>query len=177
MPATNNDSHWPRYVEVAAGMHVPELVQVRDDSGDYVVEVDVVPDAGRLVAQGVRVTRKPGGPAVTGEGLRAVQVASLTRRAIGRLLEVSERDGKQAVTKRRKLHPDDVPRLRENGPTTETLDWVAHLYRLALVTGEPPTKAVETALDIPRSTAGRWVAAARERGLLGPAEGAGRAGG
>ena len=75
------------------------------------------------------------------------------------------------------MYPAIAARLRENGPTTETLEWVAYLYRLGLLRGDPPTKLVEQAIAIPRSTAGRWVAAARAAGLLGQSEGAGKVGG
>jgi len=70
-----------------------------------------------------------------------------------------------------------VQRFKATGPTDESLWWVAYVYRLALVAGEPPTKTVEQALELPRSTAGRWIAAARQRHLLGESEGAGKAGG
>jgi len=67
--------------------------------------------------------------------------------------------------------------LSEEGPTDRVLLWVAHLYRLGLAIDYNPTKAVEENLKVPRSTAGRWIARARERGYLEPAEGQGRAGG
>lgn len=38
-------------------------------------------------------------------------------------------------------------------------------------------QAVQESLQLPRSTAGRWIAAAREAGYLGPSEGMGKAGG
>jgi len=67
--------------------------------------------------------------------------------------------------------------LSEEGPSDRVLLWVAHLYRLGLAIDYNPTKAVEENLKVPRSTAGRWIARARERGYLEPAEGQGRAGG
>ncbi|MGI8868763.1 MAG: hypothetical protein ACR2F6_07920 [Mycobacteriales bacterium] len=76
-----------------------------------------------------------------------------------------------------RLSDEDIARLKAAGPTEDTLKWVARSYRLALILGEPPTRAVERDLRVPRSTAGRWVALARERGHLGAAEGAGKAGG
>ncbi len=52
------------------------------------------------------------------------------------------------------------------GPTDEALQAAATVYRLAHACGEPPTKAVEDRFGLTRSTAGRYVAKARERGLL-----------
>ena len=69
--------------------------------------------------------------------------------------------------------PSDVAAA---GPTDEALWWVAHIYRLALVKGDAPTKRYEL-MALPTSTAGRWVTLARQRGFLGPAEGPGKAGG
>jgi transposase len=55
------------------------------------------------------------------------------------------------------------------GPSDEDLRAVADVYGLAFVTGGAPTKTVMERLGLPRSTAGRWIKMARERGLLGPA--------
>ena len=46
---------------------------------------------------------------------------------------------------------------------------LADLYRTALANGDPPTQTAADALGVPRSTVARWVAKARERGLLGAA--------
>jgi hypothetical protein len=70
--------------------------------------------------------------------------------------------------------PDDVA---EHGPTDRALRWVAHLYRYGYAVSYNPTKAVEETLKLPRSTAGRWIAAARTAGYLAPSEGMGKAGG
>lgn len=165
-------------VVVSEALAMPTLTTiVCADLNGFGVEVEVVPDAGRLVAQEVRVTRLPGGPAVTGEAIRAVPVAMLTKCAAGYVVQVTDHGDHIEMSGGRTLYPKIAERLRENGPTTETLEWVAYLYRVALLVGDPPTKAVETVLGIPRSTAGRWVAAAREHELLGRSEGAGKAGG
>jgi hypothetical protein len=56
------------------------------------------------------------------------------------------------------------------------LRWVAHIYQFAVAVGAKPTKWIEESFGLSRPTAGRWIAAARERGFLGPAE-LGKAGG
>ncbi len=59
---------------------------------------------------------------------------------------------------------------RQGSPLTdENLHQVAELYRAAVEHGDPPTQTVADAMHAARSTAARWVAAARERGFLGPA--------
>jgi hypothetical protein len=73
--------------------------------------------------------------------------------------------------------PEVVEHMRSAGPVPSTLEAVAYLYRVAVLMGEPPTKAVEETLGLARSTAGRWVAQARQEGFLGPAETPGKAGG
>jgi hypothetical protein len=156
---------------------MPKLTVVKQEINGYAVEVDVVPEAGRLVAQAVRVTNLPGGPAVTGEAIRSVPVAMLTKLAARHLMQFTEHEGYTEWEPGLTLDSATVARLRENGPRTETLEAVTYLYRLALLVGDPPTKVVETVLGVPRSTAGRWVAAARKHGLLGPSEGSGKAGG
>ncbi|MDP1793698.1 MAG: hypothetical protein Q8K63_06125 [Acidimicrobiales bacterium] len=54
--------------------------------------------------------------------------------------------------------------------TDEALRYVARMYRVAVITGAPPTKSVGELLGMTPSTASRWVMAARVRGFLGMAE-------
>jgi hypothetical protein len=56
------------------------------------------------------------------------------------------------------------------------LELVARIYRQAMSRGEHPTRAIEQALNLPRSTACYWLAAARRQGYLGAAESRGRIG-
>lgn len=150
-----------------------------EDFEGFDVAVTVVPSDGRLVARSVEVRQRDGGPPVTGEVIRRVPVASLVRQAGGwvNFVEKFHPNGRPAVMKRRMIDKEGVDRLRQAGPTDEALDWVAYVYRVALVLGNPPTGSVENVFELARSTAGRWVALARERGFLGKAEGAGKAGG
>lgn len=73
-----------------------------------------------------------------------------------------------------KTAPDDVA---EQGSTDRALRWTAHFYCYGYAVSHNPTKGVEEMLKLPRSTAGRWIAAAREAGYLGSSEGMGKAGG
>jgi hypothetical protein len=61
-------------------------------------------------------------------------------------------------------------RPRQGSPLTDdNLRQVAELYRVAVERGDPPTQTVADAMHVARSTAARWVGAARKRGFLGPA--------
>lgn len=173
------DQFWQRHRLVAPGLGMPNEVPVVAEVNGYDVEVLVVAENGRLVAREVRVSRRPDGPPVTSEVIRSVPVAELTKKAARHVfgLEEEESPGSWRMTPISKISESDAARFREAGPTSWTLENVADVYRIALLVGEPPTKAVETTFGIPRSTAGRWVAAAREQGFLGHAEGAGKAGG
>jgi hypothetical protein len=180
MTKSTSEQFRERFVTVLPGLVMPKKVTVPAAVNGYDVEVDVVPEGGRLVAAEVRIRQQPGGPPVTGEVLRAVPIATLTKLAAAHVLEVEEDVQSGGVVtgyNSRSLTPDVVANIRAAGPTDESLRWVAHLYRVALLMRERPTKAVETALGLPRATAGRWVALARDRGQLEPAEGAGKAGG
>jgi hypothetical protein len=170
-----------RRVAVGPGLTMPATVTVTaEDVHGYDVEVvvaaETVAEHGRLVAREVRIRQRDGGPPVTGEAIRAVPVAALTHYAATHLW-VAEQKGGHVEEKLLRMNDELAARLREAGPTTETLKWVAHLYRVGLLTGSPPTVGVEQTLNVPRSTAGRWVAMARRRGFLGAAEGPGKAGG
>ena len=81
-------------------------------------------------------------------------------------------------------NPDDrepwgltAPDGASKRPNERGLAWVAHLYRYGRAVSYKPTKAVEEGMKLPRSTASRWIAMARDMGYLGPSEGPGRAAG
>ncbi len=60
---------------------------------------------------------------------------------------------------------------RSGSPLTdEHLGGVAEMYRAAVDRGDPPTQTIAESKNVTRSTASRWVAAARKRGFLGPAK-------
>jgi hypothetical protein len=61
-------------------------------------------------------------------------------------------------------------RPRRGSPVSDAnLRQVADLYRAAFRRGDPPTRTIADEMHIARSTAARWVAKARDRGMLGPA--------
>lgn len=118
---------------------------------------------------------------VTAATLRAVAIDKLMRLAVAEAMqegdlqadgafEPQERTtsaGRDAFYER---YRRGARRPRRGSPLTdENLQQVAELYRAAVKRGDPPTETVSEQLHIARSTAGRWVAAARKRGLLGPA--------
>jgi hypothetical protein len=58
---------------------------------------------------------------------------------------------------------------RSGAPLSDdVLRRVADIYRAAHAAGDPPTRTVMLAFNVSRSTAGRYVQRARERGFLGP---------
>ncbi|MFD1546012.1 hypothetical protein [Nonomuraea guangzhouensis] len=62
--------------------------------------------------------------------------------------------------------PNDVA---QQGPTDRALQWVAHMYRLAVAIEMAPTKTIQEEFGLSRSTAIRWVMSARAKGFLGEA--------
>lgn len=157
-------------ISIAPGLDLWREVNVHAmDYKGYDIDVCVIADGHKLVAQEVRVTRRPDGPPVTSEALRTVAVAAFVRHSI----QASSDPAWKPSSTRVAFGLMDVAhrdRMREAGPTTETLEWVARVYSCALAAGDKPAKAVQDAFEVPRYTAGRWVASARKRGFLGPAE-------
>jgi hypothetical protein len=145
-----------------------------EDIGGYDVTVRVAPERGRLVATEVVVSQRPGGPAVTVEGLRGLGLAPLLRAAAERLESDTDAESGQ-YRGPSDLAEDNIARLVAQGPTPETLDVVAFVYRRCVALGESPAKTVRETFGLTSSKAGRWIALARERGLLGKAEGPGKA--
>jgi hypothetical protein len=159
-----------RYVDIGDGVTVPETIDITvspdmpDDDVPYEVRLHLVAADGRLVCQTVTVEATDQSGPVTAEGLRGIPLAGLLRWGVR---EHARQQG-------RRFNPD--PDVAKDGPTPEALRAAATVYRLAYALGEPPTKAVSVSLGLTYSTAARWVAKAREAGLLG-ATTQGRAGG
>lgn len=157
-----------RRVAPGLAMASPLVVEVEDFNG-YDLELVLAPHAGRVAAESVKITQRRGGPAVTSEAIRSVPVARLVREAAPALLSIERTDHGSAAGVPNAA-ADRIALLRAAGPVDETLRLVAHAYRVGLATGATPTKAVEETFDVSRATAGRWIAQARARGFLGPAE-------
>lgn len=145
-----------RKVDIGDGLRIPaEVSRSWDDiGGGYAVDLTAVydPDSGRYVARQVAVR----GTEVTSEGLRAVPVAGLVRHLVAEQVAPL-------------FAPPDLAHpvaLGNAGPSADTLRHVARVYRLALLLGDAPTQRVASSLGVPRSTAGRWVTRARDRGFL-----------
>lgn len=144
-------------VDLGGGLQVPAEIDVTaEDVGGCAVQLTAVynPDSGRYAARSITVRADDG--EVTGEILRSIPVARILREGV--------MDMVQALTFLDMGSPPDD--LGKAGPTDETLRWVARIYRWALLVGDAPTQAVAEGLSVPRSTAGRWVTRARDRGHL-----------
>lgn len=144
-------------VDIGDGWTVPSGITIRvDDHGGHDVELaaEYRPDSGKYEAAAVTVRRRD--VEVTGEVLRLVPVAGLLREGVVAV-------ALQPLADLPMPHPRDVA---AQGPTDDTLRWVARAYRLAVLLGDPPTRRVSDALGIPRSTASSWATRARDRGFL-----------
>ncbi len=144
-------------------------VELEDALFDIQMTLDLLDEGIR--ATSVTVTAQDGTP-VTGTTLRAVRVWDLARLAIAVGMDRGSRteqpDGSTVTSiVDSQLSDVDVARLRSQGPTEETLGWVAYFYGLANVLGVPPARQVEIDLGLPRTTASKWVRRAREKGLIG----------
>ncbi|RCW38485.1 hypothetical protein DFQ14_12228 [Halopolyspora algeriensis] len=164
--------------EIAPGLELYNQVWVRAFGyHGYNVHLHVQLENERLGVSDMRVEQRPGGPPVTGEALRSIVVAQFVRRSVrASINEQLPFDEPEARVANGILRTEDRDRMKEAGPVTETLRAVSQIYRFALAAGDAPTKAVQEVFEVPRYTADRWVAKAREREFLGPAEGPGKAG-
>jgi hypothetical protein len=145
-PGVSEPAFWDRIRVHASGRDVPCDVEL-------VAEVE----NGTYVVSEVRCTRRRGGPEVTGEAIRAVPIHRILTRG--------------AIDANGGLHPGPgVEEIRDQGPTEDSLHVVAYIYRLAHMVGDPPTRAVASAIGVPYSTAARWVQQARQAKFLRPAD-------
>jgi hypothetical protein len=126
---------------------------------DYDLELEVELERGRYVVKSLTCRARKGG-AVSSEGVTHIPVKNILRHVVGRQLSIPLLSPGRAAN----------PAIAAQGPTEQALKRAAAVYRMAHLIGLPPTEAVAQDLELPRSTAGRWVSMARRRGFLGPAE-------
>lgn len=139
----------PRRITASATGHDP----------DYDLELEIELERGRYVLRTMTCRARKRG-AITSEGVNAIPVPMIVRFIVGRVLFIPLISPGRAAN----------PALAVEGPTETALKRVAATYRMAHLMSLSPTKSVAQDLGLPRSTAGRWVAMARSRGFLGPAE-------
>jgi hypothetical protein len=171
------DRHTGVLRRFAVAMQLEDGIGVRLE-----IEVD---DQGHASCRKIEVSADE----VNGEMLRKVPVARLLATAMstelvlfkfgepppGELrIDFGEKVARLPTTKERAEFYADYAKgarhPRRGSPLTEdNLRQVADVYRLALQRGDPPTQTVADQMNVVRSTASRWVAAARKRGFLGPA--------
>lgn len=170
------------YVELIPGLWCPPKFTVHADEGDLPQDVraEVVPDLteGLLVVQRLEVCQRPGGEPVTSVGLRAVAVGKLVQACIP-YLQTRTTDpatGRVTGAGTPAVSSADLEHTRQNGTDRQTLQRVAHIYRLSLLRDGTPTKAVASAFRVSQATAARWVTKSRQAGFLGPVKGQGKAG-
>lgn len=143
---------------------------ITDDPITFTVRLSVAYEDDRFVLRSVEVAQADDGPPVTADVLRVLPLNRIMVLAVEDLLfdvEVAKAaaEGKTDTTKMTPLSwvaPDPG-----SGPTDDNIKVVSIAYRIAYACGVPPTKYVEERMGLSRATAGRWIKAARDRGLLG----------
>jgi hypothetical protein len=157
-------------VEISPGLVMFEYgTTVMRNYKGYDLRARVVYDGRRFHVDELTVSRRDGGPPVTGEALREIAVQAIVRDAlktsnalyIGRDIPVGTKISALGM-----IETAEAERLREAGPVRETLEWVARVYLSAEAIGERPTKAVRQTFGISQTTAGAWIGRARAAGLI-----------
>jgi hypothetical protein len=161
-----------QFLSLGPGLAAPTAFKYRVERTDlYNLEADIVFEEGRFVIDRLTIQRREDGPLITTEGLRQIAVAALLHVAVeGNVMHASPTGeaGDKVLTWPWLLMLSERAQAG-GGPSEEDLFAVATVYQVAYATGAPPTRTVMQRFGLPRSTASRWIALARERGLLGPA--------
>ena len=141
-------------------------IAVRDEPGidvDLDIKVSYDPFVGRSVADSIHFVRRAAGGGVNTVAIRAVPIQEYLRALRGNVY--------YGVLPEAKLMPGALPggfvaQIREDGPSAESLRWVARIYTVAEVFNQPPGQAVREQLGMPTPTASVWIRRARDRGIL-----------
>jgi hypothetical protein len=168
-------------VAVGADLYAPS----RQEDIPADIAAVLVLDGRRYVVEELRITRQDDGPPITSELIRKIPVHAIIRSTASLAVELRParafdgrpdlqlavlRAGIEDMIVRTvedlALSPDDRKRLVAAGPTDETLLWVARVYILAELAGDPPAKVVRETFGVPTSTAGYWIRRAKDRKIL-----------
>ena len=148
-----------------------EAEGVRTDELPYRVRMEFVVENGRPMCIELALGRLRAD--LTSEGLRKVPVSRLVRDAALAAVHESpdsERSSPRALQVGRwaRLYASDNPPHRPTGKRLDDAHYrrVAKIYEQARLAGADPVAAVKAHEFCSRSTAGRWVGEARERGFL-----------
>jgi hypothetical protein len=148
-------------------------VKIDDPNLPYRVELEIVAEGGSFACRGLRCESRPGGPAVTGEGIRRLPIAGFVRHTLQDVALVQVGKG-HYVPLGDQADLEEIfaaYRRTETGRrpiTDDELAEVAEIYRAALLSDPAPTRAVAKAKHLSRSHAARLVGRARAAGFLGP---------
>jgi hypothetical protein len=148
--------------DVGGGLRGPKTVDVvalHPDLEGVKIEARIVPIEGTYEVVDVRL-RTAGDHPLPPEALRRIPLRSIVRIALTPLL--------------RRLNEDKIAYVADPEHRSEEvtrLGLSAHVYRLARLTGEPPTEAVRKALSMPgisvsKATASRIVKEMRDKNYL-----------
>jgi hypothetical protein len=161
-------------VHVGCDLYAPSRVELKLTDVEYLtadILAVMVLEGRRYVVQELRITRRDGGPPITSELIRGVPVHSLIRGSVSAALQLRiPQPGPGGTTAHTMgllvLPQKERHRLVKAGPTDETLLWVARVYIMADLAGDPPAKHVRDAFGVPTSTAGYWIRRAKDRKIL-----------
>jgi hypothetical protein len=157
------------YVHIGCGVYVMSPVTFKETIDGAKVEVDAEydPQIRRIVAKKVKIDATDDRPELSSSLMQKIKIQNFLRTLLRQAAVIpSEIDGVRSPISLSPIDAEYAEHIRAEGPTDSTLKVVARYYRLAEAINEPPTKAVQECLQIPRPTAANWVSRARSAGLL-----------
>lgn len=149
--------------EVVPGLELwNDVTQTLTDYHGYDVEVRACLVNERYEVESLKITRRPGGEAVTSPALRDLSVPAMIRH----MLHASRPEGAGPSKAFGLVTPEAAIEVKNAGPVDTSLVRVAGIYRSANAVQYPPTKAVQETFNLPARTAGSWISKARAKGYL-----------
>lgn len=111
---------------------------------------------------------------ITGTDLREIRVAEVLQLASAAGIYIKLNAGGDPVSVHdwhggdqwRAVNSADLEKVKSAGAVDWVLEEIALVYNIAQISSQPPAKAVEKAFGLPARTAARWIAKAKERGIL-----------
>lgn len=146
-------------------MKLPGTIQVDDEPhAGWRLSFDLDFDGVRVSPVAIHIVSD--GVAISGTDLRAVAVNEVLADSL--LKTATAFAGHLAHDEDWLSSPsdEDKARIRLEGPTVENVEYAAELFLFARALRMPASEYVQSALNLPKPTAARWLRKARELGLI-----------
>lgn len=156
---------------VGQGIAFPRIVEISTEAGEgapvaLIFTVVYSEAESKYVLRQVAIGSSDSAAEITGQLIRSVQFQEILLKGLSQLKFLDLNSHSFSQVPALKYRPAKRDEIIKQGPTKQSLEAVALLYRIAEVLNANQGKHVEGILNIPYATAANWISRARKQGAF-----------